>query len=887
MSRWNALRSWFRSLVFRSRVDRDLNEELRFHVEEEIAAGLRAGLTADEARRAAYASLGGAPATIRDQCHDQRGISLVEDFTRDLKYGVRLLLRNPTFSAVVFLTLAIALGATVTVFSIVDAWLVKPLNFPRSDRLVIAFAAQPERPSEPAVWLPYRAYLALKERSRILTAVSAAFVRNVTVTRGTDAQTVLGLAVSPEFFRTFGVGPLLGRPVSDSDRTGSPVVVLSYGYWQRQFGGSDRVIGTAVMMSGVPHEVVGVMPRDFEVRVLDMRFDFWTALRGGDAGYEPGGTGPVAVIGRLQDQTTIDTARSEVAAIVRETEAQYQQNFNRLVANLSSLQADNTRTVRATLVTISTAVLCLLLIAAMNVGTLLIGQGLGRMREAAIRAAMGCGRSRLVRQFLTESLVLALLGGIAGLALAAVAVRLFVAWNPLGALPANAIQLDHRALITAALAVAATTIVAGLLPALRVSTADPNDALRPGGQRGTVAEVPAQRAQTTLLVAQVAACVVLLVATVLMIRTFARLQNEPLGFRADNLFVATVMVPNDPFDSSEKRNLYYRQLADRLRAFPGVRAVAAGTSPPLNSGVPLLVNTGAEDSPDAPRISGQEVTNAFFDTLQTPVLAGRAFDERDSATFAPAVILNARAAQDLFGGATKAIGQRLRLNSEPWREVVGVVGNVRSTFFNTLEWRMDPIVYRPAAQAFSMLPNPTATSFGFSLYIRSDGRLTIADVRTAAAAVNPRAAVTELQPVSAVVRQATSQPAFRMTLLVWFAAASLLLAAIGMYGVVSQTVIQRLPEIAIRLALGAEPTAVLAAIMRRAMAAAGAGLAIGAVTALVLGRALEGLLYGVRPRDAMSFLAAGLILLAVAIVGAFVPARRATRVDPLKVLRAD
>jgi predicted permease len=424
------------------------------------------------------------------------------------------------------------------------------------------------------------------------------------------------------------------------------------------------------------------------------------------------------------------------------------------------------------------------------------------------------------------------------------------------------------------------------MPALRVSDADPYDALRSGGER-SAAIAPAHRAQVVMLVAQMAGCVVMLVATTLLMRTFMRLQAEPLGFEGRNVSVANLILPNDPFDSSEARNIFYRQASARIRAIAGVRSVAAGTSAPLNSGALVTVNLGAQNSPEAPRISAQEVTPEFFGTLSIPTLAGRTFDGRDNAAGAPAVILNERAARDLFGSPAAAVGQYLRLDKSQAREIIGVVGGVRSTFFNTLEWKTDPIIYRPADQAFSTLSNPTATSFGFKLHIRSDRPLAMAEVRDAILSVSPRVAVTELRTVSDMIGAATRQPAFRMTLLLWFAAASLLLAGIGMYGLVSQAVTQRLRELAIRLALGAEPARLVAAIVCRALAAAVAGLIIGGVSALALGRSLEALLYGVRPRDAASFIGAGAMLMAVTAIAALVPALRAIRMDPVTILRGE
>jgi predicted permease len=629
------------------------------------------------------------------------------------------------------------------------------------------------------------------------------------------------------------------------------------------------------------------MPRDFDVRLLD-RPDgaaFWTLFRTGDRGYEAGGIGPVAIVGRLADGVTIEAARTEVSSIMRRAESAYPGNFNQFVVNLSSLQADNTRTIRATLVTVLAAALCLLLTASMNVGVLLLGRGLGRRGEVAIRHALGAGRRRLVRQFLTEGLVLSACGGALGIGLAVIGTRLFLAWNPLGTLPANDVHLDVRALVAAMLAMAITTVVAGLVPALRVSSAGAAASLRTGGDRGR-ATAPAQRAQRAMLVGQMAVSTVLLVCAALLARTFIQLRTEPLGFVPDDLAVATVVLPTTPFGSGADRNAFFRQLEDQLLARPGVHSVAAGTTPPLASGPPATVNLTPVDLLTPPRMSAQAVTAEFFDALGIPTIAGRTFNRADSAHAAPVVMLNARAATDLFGDPLRAVGQRVRLDDETWREVIGVVGNVRTTFFNTLEWRTDPIIYRPAAQAFERLNNPEATSFTLWVHVRAERPLPVTEVRDAALAAGPRAAVIELQRVPDLIAVATKQPTFRMTLLLWFCGVSLLLAALGVYGLVMQAVTERLREIAIRIALGAHPRAVTATFVRRALVAGVAGFAIGAGLAMMLAQMLQSLLYGVRTGDAASLAVSGLLLLVVVGLAAWIPALRATRVDAVNVLRA-
>jgi predicted permease len=885
MTFWRVRWSRLRDLLRGSRLDREIDDELRFHVDEEVEAGIRRGLTPQQARKEAHDSLGGTPLLVREEIRDARAASLMDDLRADIRQGVRILGRNPAPGSIVIVTLAVAIGAAVTAFSISDAWLFRPLQFPDAGRLVVAFAAAPARPAEPAVWMPYRAYLSWKDSARSLASVSAAFFQGATWRTRSEATSLVGMRVTPEFFSTLGVSPLRGRAFAASDVSGPPAVVLSYGFWQRELGGAETVLGSTLKLSDVGYTVVGIMPADFDVRLLDRPEGaaFWTPFRSGDRGYDPGGVGPVAIVARLAHDVTIDAARSDVAAIFRQAEAALPRNFNEFVVNLSSLQADNTRTVRATLLTVLAAAGCLLLIASMNVGVLLLGRGLGRRGEVAIRHALGAGRGRLLRQFLTESLVLSLCGGALGIGVAIVGTRLFLAWNPLGTLPANAVQLDVRALAAATLAVAATTIVAGLVPALRMSSAGPAAALRTS-DRGRVT-APAQRAQRVMLVGQMAVSTVLLVCAALLARTFIELRTEPLGFTSDDLTVATVVLPTMPFASGADRNAFYGQMEERLLARPGVRAAAAGTSPPLAAGPPAAINLTAMDSVTPVRMSVQGVTTGFFDTLGIAVIAGRVFDRSDREESAPVSVLNARAATDLFGDPLRAVGQRIRLDEEAWREVIGVVGNVRTTFFNTLEWRTDPIVYRPAAQGFARLTNPETTSFTLWVHIRAERPMPAAEVRDAALAAGQRAAVIELQRVSDMVAVSTRQPTFRMSLLLWFCGASLLLAAIGVYGLVTQAVTERLREIAIRIALGAHPRVVMATFVRRALAAGVAGLVIGIGLAMMLAQTLQSLLYGVRTGDASSLAIAAVLLLAVTGFAAWVPALRATRVDAVNVLK--
>lgn len=882
-----AVRSWLRGLVGRRRFERDLDDELRFHLEEEQARAEQGGMTPAEAALFAQHRLGAPLMRVKEECRDRRGLSMIDDVGRDLTHGARLLRRSPGFAAVVLTTLAVAIGATVTVFSTVDAWLLRPLNFPGADRLVIGLAATVERPNEPAVFLPYRAYLAWKDESRAFASVSAAFPRAYLITGLGEGATANGMAVTPEFFETLGVPALVGRTLSAGDAN-NPAAVLSYGLWERQFGAARSAIESTVALNGVPHRIVGVMPRDFDVRMLEQTrgFEVWTLFAPGEPGYGPGGAAPVAILGRLRGGVSIDAAQIDTSAIHRRLEAGFTPSYSRFAVLIASLQADNARAVKATLMTVGGAVAGLLLIACLNVGTLLVGRGLARAREAAIRMAIGCDRSRLARQLLTESALICVLGGLAGVGVAWAALRLQASWEPLGSLPPNPTGVDLRAVAVAFAVTTLAVVLCGVWPALRVAATPPIDALRSGGTRGPAGRV-ASRAQALLLGGQMAVSMVLLIATALLARTFVGLQREPLGFTVEDLTVASLSLPTEDYDSSAARNQFAQHAVDRLQALPGVQQVAASTSPPLASGAGLQVRLSTDVSETPVRVNVQDVSRDFFATLQIPLVAGRQFESLDSAAGRPVVILNERAARTLFGSPAAALGRMVHTGAEPGREVIGVVGNTRSAFFNTLEWLNNPVMYWPAAQALAAIRSPTIRSFELHMHIRGDQPMTMAEIRQQVSSVNPRVAVTQVRTATDLVASATRQPGLRVTLLTWFAAGSLLLAALGVYGIVGQSVAERLRELGVRLALGASPQDIVRAVTTRVLLVGSIGIVAGSMAALLLGDLLQSVIYGVRPTDVFSFAVAAGTLLAAAAAAASIPARRATRIDPVRVLRTD
>jgi predicted permease len=630
------------------------------------------------------------------------------------------------------------------------------------------------------------------------------------------------------------------------------------------------------------------MPDGFDVRMLEQPHgaQLWTLFKSGERGYErTGGDGPVALYGRLRLNTSIGAAQAEWDRIQQEIEASFPEpeRLSQFSVLLTRLQDDNTRTIRATLLTVVGAVVCLLLIACMNVGTLVLGRGLGRMQEAAVRTALGSGYSRLVRQFLTESLLLASLAGAAGLILASIGVRLFAAWDPIGMLPASSIAIDVRALCAACATVAIAVTISGLVPALRAAAVDPQKGLRTGSARTTTGR--GQRAQSLLLGGQLAASLNLLVVASLLAQTFLTLTHARLGFEASNLAVIDVALPAD--GTSEQRVDLYERVAAGIAAIPGVHSVAATTSPPLFSGSVVSLRTSSDVSQTPDRFSAQDVTTNLFETLDIPIVAGRPFDRRDSSSALPVVIVNEAAARRLFKSPHLALGRQVFIDRQTPREIVGVVGNTASVFFNTLEWQTNPVVYLPAAQAFSTITNPERRTFGLSVLVRSIRPVALADVRRAATAVNSQVAITAMDTATNAVAKATQQPRFRMMLLAWFSIASLLLTAVGVYGLVVQSVARRAREIGIRIALGARAALVMRVVVRGALTTAAVGALVGCASALALGNALTSVIYGVDARDPLSLLVCAAVLLGVSAVAALLPALRATRIDPIHVLRAD
>src|SRR5215813_8393628 len=869
--------------------EREFAEELESHLAMHIEDNLRAGMSLEDARRVALVKLGGV--TLTKELHrKQRGAPMLETMFQDLRYGARMLLKSPGFSLIAILTLGLGIGANTAMFSIVDAWLLRPLPFKDSDRLVIMLRNDLKRPTEPAYALLYRDFEAWKAQSLSFASLSGMFWRRYLLTGGGEPEELDGMIATADLFTTLGVPAQRGRVFGPDDLTGPPVAVISHRFWQRRFGGSDKAIGASLTLNGVSHQIIGVTPPDFDLRMLEQPTgaDVLTLLSTAEPGYRPDGFGPLAAVGRLNPGVTLAMAQSELTIIQRQIDAKFPDNLKESGPLVTGLQADNSRTVRLTLLSLSAAVAFVLLIACANLAGLLLARAARRRQEMAIRAALGSGRTRLLAQLLTESLLLALIGAAVGLLLAYAGVRAFVAINPLGVLPSNTIAVDARALgFTLALTLL-TTALFGLVPALRSSHADLNAVLK-SGSRGASDGASSRRALNAMVTAQMALTVVLLIGAGLMIKTLLRLRAEPLGFRAENVTVAKLTLPAEVAAQANQLNSFYDRVMEKVAAIPGAQSAAITNAMPLlgapNTSCVLPAIEGQDQPPpnNAPRCGGAIVTQDYFSTLSIPLLRGRAFSTHDHERAEQVVIIDELIARSAFPGQDP-VGRRIRTSKDsPWRTIIGVVGATRSTWPRAFAWRDSPSFFIPHHQPYGNAFGPGAKNVW--IYIRATRQLGIAELRRAVSSVDGNVAVAEFQPMREVVAKATRQPLLRTVMLGSFAVLTLLLAALGVYGVLSQAVAQRTHEIGIRMALGARPRDALTLIVRQGMTGALIGMAGGLAASFALARLSSSLLYGVSATDPATFALIPALLTGVAFLAAVIPACRSVKLNPMAALR--
>ena len=798
----------------------------------------------------------------------------------DLKYAARMLRKNPAFTLLVVMMLALGIGANSAMFSIFDAWLLQPLHFPNPERLTVILKSEATNPREPKIFDGYRDWETWTRQSHSFTNLAGVFWRSFEARNGDDG--VFGMIVTPNLFDTLGVQPERGRTFRPEDIDGSPVAVIGHDLWQSRFHGVPDILGREVALGSKTYQIIGVMPRGFGLRMINQDSDtqFYALIQKDEAGYRGDGAAPIAVIGRLKSGVSIAAAQAELAGIQRSLDQLNPDNPKGYTVLMSNLQLDNTRNVRASLSLSAAALGFILLIVCANVGSLLLGRTLQRQREMAIRAALGSGRRRIIRQLLVESALITALGALAGVLIAYAGIQTFVAVNPFGRMPPNAIALDWRALAFTLLASLASTLIFGLAPALEAARVDLNQAMR-ASTKNIAGGPGAFRLREFLVSGQVALSMMLVVGAALLTETLFRLESQPLGFRTNGVTVASIGIPKEHWNDVRER------LLDKLRSTSGVDSAAITNITPLGSGVESLFSIDGQPAPSedlAPKAATQSVTPGYFQTLGIPIIGGRPFTGHDNPDSDPVVILNRNAAERWFN-TREPIGARVKLHDEKtWRTVVGVVGDTSYTFYNTLEWLTGPRILVPSAQAADERLSPVARE----VYLIVHGQPMTADTtRALLKAVDPDLRLGRLRSLPDLVNEVVQQPKLRTRVLAALAATSLLLAAIGIYGVMAQSVIQRTQEIGIRMALGALPGDLVRMVVGQGVRLALAGIVIGVVGALALTRIIASLLYGVKPTDAATFVAAALVLFGAVLLAALIPARTAARVDPMVALRQE
>jgi putative ABC transport system permease protein len=813
-------------------------------------------------------------------------VTNMTDLILDLRYGVRTLLKNPGFALVATLTLALGIGANTAIFSVVNSVLLRPLPYQDPQRLVNVWTSTGKDSHD-----NHSAgdFLDLSDENRSLSAIAGyrSYVFTVLAGRGGEPSQLEGTYVTLEFFDVLGVQPVAGRLFSrERDRVGGEkLVVLSDSAWQQLFARGSDAVGATIRLDGEAYIVAGVLkartefPEGTNLWVLSSKRVPPSPL----AITDPSADRDVryfSAIARVKADVTLQQAQADLERVATGIQQRHPQTAAGRTVRIAPVYDELVEDVRWGLLVLQSAVGVVLLIACANVSSLLIARASGRRRELAVRAALGAGRQRLVRLLLTESLVLSLVGGITGLLLGAWLIGLIVRVMPETVPRANQIAIDPFVAAAALILAVVTAALFGILPAVNASRTDTATAMKESGGRGDSSRT---RGRSVLVVAEIALTLVLLAGAGLLLNSFLRLRQVDSGMRPENVTILTLALPATRYTTEESQGLLYTRLLDSLSNRPGIQAVGLGFPGPLRgsnaSGSFFIEGRPSIDRSDRPTANMGSVSGGFFEAMGIPLVAGRTFAESDGPKDAGVAIVNVAMAQKYWPGEN-AIGKRLRFESDantPWITIVGIVGDVRQL---GLERSAPPILYIPYRQFALPFTNVAVRS-------RAPAGTVSAMLRSALSSADPELPFGEISTLQDALDRAVDLPRFRMTLLASFATAALILAAVGIYGLVSYTVASRTREFGIRLALGAQPSQVLGSVMREGLGLAVAGIGIGLGAAFLAVRLIASFLFGVGAGDPATFAAVAALLLVVALAACYVPSRRALRVDPIAALRAD
>ncbi len=794
----------------------------------------------------------------------------------DLRYALRTMARNRGFTAVSVLALALGIGANSAVFTVVNSVLLEPLRFRNPEQLIVVRernlkAGFPQFSLSPGNYLDYR------DHNHTFSGMAAFGGTGLNMSGGAEPERLRGARVTNEFFSVLGRTPFLGRTFTAQEaQLGSHhVAILSYGLWQRRFAGTANVLGQTLKLNDELYTVVGVMPADFQ---FPARVEIWTPLAMNLQNWQQRGGHYLGGIGRLKAGSSMAAAQADLNTIAARAEKQFPESNSGWDTTLQSLQEAVVGRIRPAMLTLTAAVGFVLLIACVNLANLLLSRSAARRREIGIRSSMGAGRGRLIRQFLTESVLLSAIGAGAGLALAWIGTRLLVNLSP-NILPrATEIALNGRALAFTAGVAVLTGILFGLAPAIHMAKTDLMAALREGA-RGNAIGFRRNRLRSVLVMGEVALALVLLSGAGLLMRSFYRLQSIEPGFDPHGMLTFRTNLPAAKYKGDEPQAAFYRRALERIRALPGVEAAGAAQIFPLAGDDYILSfeQIGKPPVPvgNEPSAAYYSATPGYFASLRIPIKSGRDFSEHDDASSPPVAIISESMARQFYAGENP-LGQRIRMgNGSKPAEIVGIVGDVRD---QQLDEKGRPAVYEPAAQV------PFGAMY-FGVRTAGDPASLIPAVRAVIREQDAELPLDAVGTVDSLVATSLSQRRFAMLLMAIFASLALVLAMVGIYGVISYSVTQATQEIGIRMALGARRSDVLRIVFGYAGVLMAAGLALGVVAALAAGRLLAAQLFEVKPTDPATYAAVASVLLATGLLACTIPALRAMRVDPLVALR--
>ncbi|HXG65019.1 MAG TPA: ABC transporter permease [Blastocatellia bacterium] len=877
------LRLWLRALLHKAEVERELEEELRYHVERQAELNVRLGMGAEEARRAALRQFGGVE-QAKEASRDARGVRWLEELLQDLRYGARMLRKQPGFTLIAVATLSLGIGANTAIFSVVNAVLLRPLPYGDADRLVIVWEANQQ--TEQNTISPAN-FFAWQEQNSVFAGMAAFFDTRNSLSGDGEPEEVPGQIATDNLFSVLSVNAMLGRTFTPED--GKPgqnnVVVISYGLWQRRFGGDPNIIGRQVILNAVEHTVIGVLPPDVKWHVrknsqTGRAAELWRPWAISNEVRQLRGRF-ICAVARLRDGATLAQARAEMGTIAGRLAEQYKQFNSGYGINVVPLRQQFAGEIRLALLVLLGAVGFVLLIACANVANLQLSRAAARRKEIAVRAALGAGRGRIMRQLLTESLLLAAMGGVAGLVLAWGGAEVLVSLSPPELGDFQDVEISAPVLGFTFAVVLLTGIIFGLAPATEALNIRLSDTLKEAG-RSLAGNARSRRLRSALVVAEIALALVLLVGAGLLARSFLRLRGVDMGFNARNVLTMRVTLPGVRYDQDARRINFFTEALERMQTLPGVEAAGAINYTPflgLGTRTGFDIEGRAKPLPDQPMGTTDVcVTDEnFFRALQIQLKRGRLFTGQEVRERRNVVVINEALAKKYFPNEDP-LGRRLIIPLRPPTvptEIIGVVGDVKHT---GLGQPTEPMSYWPIAQE----PYPFMT---FVLRTRGDATAVAAAVRNVVQTLDPQQPVGEVRTLASLVGDSIARQRFNMLLLAVFAVVALLLSAVGIYGVMSYAVAQRTHEVGIRAALGATAADILRLVLKEGVKLTLLGVAVGLLAAVALTRLLKNLLFGVGVTDPLTFVALPLLLAGVALLACYLPARRATKVDPLVALR--